>query len=155
MPKPNLDNLDKDLIRLLEKLPEAQAFDARRTLARILLKEHPEKMEVLFGNFAGYSAVEARNATRALFDQIRNIKKTEINRLTRGDMLHMLQSKSGQTEEADQLSDRVAIIDQGKIVALDYPEQLKKNYPLGGNLNLEDVFVHLTGRHLGRGSDGI
>jgi ABC-2 type transport system ATP-binding protein len=56
-------------------------------------------------------------------------------------------------EEADQLSDRVAIIDQGKIVALDSPEQLKSRYPLGDNTTLEDVFVHLTGRYLGRGSD--
>ena len=58
-------------------------------------------------------------------------------------------------EEADQLSDRVAIIDQGKIVALDDPEQLKRSYNLGDNTNLEDVFVHLTGRQLGRGSDGL
>lgn len=56
-------------------------------------------------------------------------------------------------EEADQLSDRVAIIDQGKIVALDSPAQLKAQYDLGENTNLEDVFVHLTGRQLGRGSD--
>jgi ABC-2 type transport system ATP-binding protein len=56
-------------------------------------------------------------------------------------------------EEADQLSDRVAIIDQGKIVALDSPAQLKRGYALGDNTSLEDVFVHLTGRFLGRGSD--
>lgn len=56
-------------------------------------------------------------------------------------------------EEADQLSDRVAIIDRGKIVALDSPAQLKAQYDLGENTNLEDVFVHLTGRQLGRGSD--
>jgi ABC-2 type transport system ATP-binding protein len=58
-------------------------------------------------------------------------------------------------EEADQLSDRVAIIDQGQIAALDTPKQLKQNYNLGGDPNLEDVFVHLTGRYLGRGSDGL
>jgi len=56
-------------------------------------------------------------------------------------------------EEADQLSNRVAIIDQGQIVALDNPQNLKNAYKLGDNTNLEDVFVHLTGRHLGRGSD--
>jgi len=58
-------------------------------------------------------------------------------------------------EEADQLSDRVAIIDQGQIAALDAPGQLKRNYNLGEDPNLEDVFVHLTGRYLGRGSDGL
>lgn len=58
-------------------------------------------------------------------------------------------------EEADQLSNRVAIIDQGRIVALDKPEQLKLQYNGGSETSLEDVFVHLTGRHLGRGSDEL
>lgn len=54
-------------------------------------------------------------------------------------------------EEADQLSDRVAIIDQGCIVALDTPEQLKAVHGEDGKTTLEDVFVKLTGRYLGRG----
>lgn len=58
-------------------------------------------------------------------------------------------------EEADQLSDRVAIIDQGRIVALDRPAQLKAEYNAGDGTSLEDVFVHLTGSHLGRGSDEL
>jgi ABC-2 type transport system ATP-binding protein len=54
-------------------------------------------------------------------------------------------------EEADQLSDRVAILDQGRIVALDNPEQLKAAHGGGERTTLEDVFVQLTGRYLGRG----
>ena len=54
-------------------------------------------------------------------------------------------------EEADQLSDRVAIIDQGRIVALDTPERLKAVHGEDGRTTLEDVFVKLTGRYLGRG----
>jgi ABC-2 type transport system ATP-binding protein len=54
-------------------------------------------------------------------------------------------------EEADQLSDRVAILDQGRIVALDTPEQLKAAHGEGERTTLEDVFVRLTGRILGRG----
>ena len=56
-------------------------------------------------------------------------------------------------EEADQLSDRVAIIDQGKIVALDAPAHLKAEFGETDKTTLEDVFVHLTGRYLGRGSE--
>ena len=52
-------------------------------------------------------------------------------------------------EEADQLSDRVAILDQGRIVAMDSPEQLKSEY---AETTLEDIFVKLTGRYLGRRS---
>jgi ABC-2 type transport system ATP-binding protein len=47
-------------------------------------------------------------------------------------------------EEADQLSDRIALIDAGKIVALDTPAALKAARSEGATL--EDVFVQLTGR---------
>ena len=47
-------------------------------------------------------------------------------------------------EEADQLSDRIALIDEGKIVALDTPAALKAAH--GEGATLEDVFVQLTGR---------
>ncbi|MCK4449850.1 MAG: ABC transporter ATP-binding protein, partial [Anaerolineae bacterium] len=53
-------------------------------------------------------------------------------------------------EEADQLSDRVAIIDQGRIVALDTLEKLKAEHGEDEKTTLEDVFVKLTGRYLGR-----
>jgi ABC-2 type transport system ATP-binding protein len=55
-------------------------------------------------------------------------------------------------EEADRLSDRVAIIDQGRIVALDTPGRLKKQYGDGEKITLEDVFIKLTGKSLYRGS---
>jgi len=48
-------------------------------------------------------------------------------------------------DEADRLSDRVGIIDNGKIVAVDTPENLKRT---SGAETLEDVFLQLTGRAL-------
>lgn len=51
-------------------------------------------------------------------------------------------------EEADRLCDRVAILDAGRIVALDTPAHLKADYSLGPETTLEDVFVRLTGREL-------
>ena len=50
-------------------------------------------------------------------------------------------------EEADQLCNRVAILDAGRIVALNAPGLLKSTYRQGPNTSLEDVFVHLTGKH--------
>ena len=47
-------------------------------------------------------------------------------------------------EEADRLSNQVAILDRGRIVALDSPARLKRD--LGDKASLEDVFLHLTGR---------
>jgi ABC-2 type transport system ATP-binding protein len=53
-------------------------------------------------------------------------------------------------EEADQLSQRVAFIDQGRIVALDTPARLKAEYGKDEQTTLEDIFVQLTGRGLRR-----
>ena len=51
-------------------------------------------------------------------------------------------------DEADRLCDRIAIIDEGRIVALDTPEELKGLVPSqnGDRPSLEDVFIALTGR---------
>jgi len=51
--------------------------------------------------------------------------------------------------EADELCHRIAIIEGGKIVALDTPEGLKKLISSNGHApTLEDVFLELTGKKL-------
>lgn len=51
-------------------------------------------------------------------------------------------------QEADALCDRIAIVDSGRIVALDTPAQLKRlvTGPEGAEPTLEDVFLQLTGK---------
>ncbi len=59
-------------------------------------------------------------------------------------------------EEAQELCDRVAVIDQGKIVAMDTPSELIRDLEESGfeserrdgTVTLEDVFINLTGRRL-------
>ena len=59
-------------------------------------------------------------------------------------------------DEAEQLCDRVAIMDNGKIIALDTPQKLIKQLLAKGfkkkqhveQANLEDVFIDLTGKEL-------
>jgi len=51
-------------------------------------------------------------------------------------------------EEADQLCNRVAIMDGGQIIAMDTPYQLKSRIGSPENVTLEDVFLKLTGRSL-------
>jgi ABC-2 type transport system ATP-binding protein len=53
-------------------------------------------------------------------------------------------------DEADRLCDRVAIVDHGKLVALDTPDALKASIPgrAAEDVTLDDVFVHYTGRGL-------
>jgi len=53
-------------------------------------------------------------------------------------------------QEAEALCDRIAILDEGRIVALDTPEGLKAQIPSsnGHQPTLEDVFMALTGKKL-------
>lgn len=53
-------------------------------------------------------------------------------------------------QEADALCDRIAILDEGRIVALDTPAGLKGLVPgtSGHDPTLEDVFMELTGKRL-------
>lgn len=85
-------------------------------------------------------------ARRNLWELIRNIraKGTTIILTT-----HYL-------DEAEYLCDRVAIVDSGKIVALNTPDKLIDELVATGferpkevkKANLEDVFIHLTGKSL-------
>lgn len=53
-------------------------------------------------------------------------------------------------QEADDLCDRIAIVDKGRIVALDTPQALKDMARQAGEAppSLEDVFLRLTGKKL-------
>lgn len=56
-------------------------------------------------------------------------------------------------EEADQLSQRVALLDRGRIVALDTPARLKAEYGKDEKASLEDIFIQLTGSDLHKRSE--
>ncbi|MEO6671003.1 MAG: ABC transporter ATP-binding protein [Ferruginibacter sp.] len=59
-------------------------------------------------------------------------------------------------DEAEQLCDRIAIMDEGKIIKLDSPDKMIDELVASGferpkqvkAANLEDVFIHLTGREM-------
>ncbi|HSF46108.1 MAG TPA: ABC transporter ATP-binding protein [Chitinophagaceae bacterium] len=85
-------------------------------------------------------------ARRNLWDMIRSIR----------DLGTTVIITTHYMEEAEYLCDRVAIMDLGKIIALDAPDQLVDNLIASGferkkevkNANLEDVFIQLTGHGL-------
>jgi len=59
-------------------------------------------------------------------------------------------------DEAEQLCDRIAIMDEGKIISLDSPDKMIDDLVATGFerpkqvklANLEDVFIHLTGKEM-------
>jgi ABC-2 type transport system ATP-binding protein len=48
-------------------------------------------------------------------------------------------------EEAENICDRVGVIDHGKLIALGSPAELIRQYE---SKNLEEVFIRLTGRKI-------
>ncbi len=52
-------------------------------------------------------------------------------------------------DEAEELCDRIGIIDHGRLIALGSPAELRSKY---GARDLEDVFIQLTGRRIREGS---
>lgn len=85
-------------------------------------------------------------ARRSLWDLIKNIREQGTTVII---TTHYM-------DEAEYLCDRIAIIDSGKIVALDTPDKLIDDLVASGFerpkqvklANLEDVFIHLTGKSL-------
>ena len=85
-------------------------------------------------------------ARRNLWDLIEDVKKSGITVVM---TTHYM-------DEAEILCDRVAIMDEGNIIALDTPKKLIKNLLAKGfkkeqqveQANLEDVFIDMTGKAL-------
>jgi len=85
-------------------------------------------------------------ARRNLWELIKSIKASGITVII---TTHYM-------DEAEYLCDRIAIIDSGKIIALDTPDHLIDQLVASGferpkevkKANLEDVFLHLTGKTL-------
>jgi ABC-2 type transport system ATP-binding protein len=140
-----LNHLDNDLIeeraeRWIERLGMEKWKDAqvgtystgmkqRVNIARALLTEP----EILFLDEPTLGLdPQTSNFIRTFIKELREQGKTII--LTTHDMI-----------EAEMLSDRVAIIDQGKISALDSIGNLKKIVKDKKNPTLEDVFLTVTG----------
>jgi ABC-2 type transport system ATP-binding protein len=85
-------------------------------------------------------------ARRNLWDLIRDIRKQGTTVIL---TTHYM-------DEAEQLCDRIAILDQGKIIRLDSPIQMIQELIASGferpkqtlAANLEDVFIQLTGHEM-------
>jgi lipooligosaccharide transport system ATP-binding protein len=74
---------------------------------------------------------------RQIWEEVRGMKRNGLTTLL---TTHYI-------EEAELLCDRLVIIDCGRIIEQGTPQELIARH-LGGNGNLEDVFLKLTGKHL-------
>ena len=91
--------------------------------------------------------------TRGLDPHIARDIRSMVANLAQGGMTVFLTTHY--MEEADQLCQRVAFLDRGRIVALDTPTRLKAQYGQDEKTTLEDIFVQLTGSDLRRESEEL
>lgn len=160
---PQDDNLDPELTVLENLVTYARYFDILRK------KSFDIALDLL--NYVGLSGKTKANITnlsggmkRALILARALINRPEIlildepttgldphSRHNVWEKLNDLKSKGATLiltthymEEAERLCDRVAIMDTGKIIAIDSPAALIRRH----GANLEDVYLKLTGRRL-------
>ena len=125
-----------------DDLVERYSTGMRQRLALIKAMVHDPPVLLLDEPTTGLDPQAARN----IRDLIRHLHRSEGKTIIL--TTHYM-------EEADQLCERVGIIDHGRIIALDAPQVLKRAYggprvehPQPPEATLEDVFIELTGRTL-------
>ncbi|HNM06733.1 MAG TPA: ABC transporter ATP-binding protein, partial [Leptospiraceae bacterium] len=123
--------LDLGLIEKRNSLGGTLSGGMQRRLNLALALIHDPELIILDEPEAGLDP-QSRILVR---EYIRSLAGTKTVLLTTHDM-----------DEADRLSGRIAIIDQGKLLRLGTPSELKNDF--GRNVSLEDVFIGLTGRRL-------
>jgi len=107
----------------------------QRRLNIALALVHDPELVVLDESEAGLDP-QSRNLVR---DYIRSLARDKTVILTTHNM-----------DEAERICDRVGIIDQGRLIALDTPQGLLESHGPDGTkaADLEEVFIALTGRRL-------
>ena len=160
---PQDDNLDLELSVLENLIVYARYFNILKNksidLARNLLEfvELSEKANVNIRSLSGGMKRKLMLARALINDPeilILDEPTTGLDRHSRRTVWNKLNQLKQQNttliltthymEEAEQLCDRVAIMDSGKIITIDTPSQLMSIH----NGNLEDVYLKLTGKSL-------
>ncbi|MCW4053154.1 MAG: ATP-binding cassette domain-containing protein [Candidatus Bathyarchaeota archaeon] len=137
MPKEKLKKNTEELLRKLSLLEDADRRVAkysggmRRRVNLIMALVHDPQIAFLDEPTVAMD-VQSRHAVWDFIKDLKTQNKTII--LT----THYM-------EEAEELSDRVGIIDHGKLIALGTQKQLKDK---SNAKNLEEVFIQLTGRRI-------
>lgn len=133
-----LDIPDKNVNRPMEEM--SRGMQQKVAIARALLST---PMLLLLDEPTTGLDPRSKREVQAFVRELRDEHDTTIV-LTTHDMV-----------EAEKLCDRIAIMNSGRVVALDTPDRLKALVPSnnGHETTLEDVFLELTGRKLVKETD--
>lgn len=140
MPKEKLNKNVDELLKRMSLLEDAKrrvgkySGGMRRRISLIMALVHDPEIAFLDEPTVGMDP----QSRHAVWDFIRELKKKNKSVILTTQYM----------EEAEELCDRVGIIDHGKLIALGSPKQLKEKF---GAKNLEEVFIQLTGRKIREG----
>ena len=125
-------------------------WDRRDDVAGTFSKGMKQKLAIARALLHDPSVVFLDEPTAALDPEAAFVVREAIETLRRAGRTIVLATHN--LDEADRLCDRIAVIDNGKIVALDTPEGLKLQIGAqsgkNGSTSMEDVFLALTGKSL-------
>jgi ABC-2 type transport system ATP-binding protein len=133
---------DVDLLEKANSYPEQLSGGQRQRFSIATALVHGPKVFFLDEPTTGLDPQARRN----LWDLVKNVRDRGVTVIM---TTHYM-------DEAELLCDRVAVMDKGKIIALDTPNNLIKSLIKKGfkkeqhveQANLEDVFIDLTGKAL-------
>ena len=137
MPKEKLKKKTDELLERMSLVSDAKrrvgkySGGMRRRINLIMALVHDPDIAFLDEPTVGMDP----QSRRAVWDFIKELKKQNKTVIL---TTHYM-------EEAEELCDRVGIIDYGKLIALGTPEKLKSKFEAK---NLEEVFIQLTGRRI-------
>ena len=121
----------------------AKAAEERLTESQKSRRRFEGELELIEGRIEKYKdqlmQVKSNEEYRAMQKQIQSAKE-DVS--AHEDMI------LAKMEEADRLCNRIAIMDAGRIIAMDTPHNLKARIGDPDKVTLEDVFLNLTGRSL-------
>ncbi len=143
------DKLRKERIEQLLKFVDL--YDRKDSLVKEYSGGMKRRLEIARGLLHHPKIIFLDEPTLGLDPQTRNHMWSYIRDLNKNENTTIFFS-THYMEEAERVANRVAIIDNGKIVAIGTPEELKENTKTS---SLEDAFLALTGNKIREETGGV
>ena len=130
--------------RIEEMLKFVDMWDRKDSIVKTFSGGMKRRLEIARGLVHHPKILFLDEPTLGLDPQTRNHMWEYVKRLNKEEGMTVFFT-THYMEEADRVADRIAVIDQGKIVAQGTPTELKAQ---SGTASLEEAFIKLTGRSI-------